>query len=104
GALYHRHGNERFDTLLELARGSHGVQPVVLPRSGEQAERYRRFDGVRVPEWAVDARSLLALADVTVGAGGTMTRESALLGTPTYTVFAGRPAAVDDALIRSGRR
>jgi predicted glycosyltransferase len=31
-----------------------------------------------------------------------MTRESALLGTPTYTIFIGRPAAVDAELIRLG--
>ncbi len=32
-----------------------------------------------------------------------MTRESALLGTPTYTVFLGELAAVDAELIRLGR-
>ncbi len=32
-----------------------------------------------------------------------MNRESAILGTPTYTVFAGRLAAVDAELIRLGR-
>jgi len=31
-----------------------------------------------------------------------MTREAALLGTPTYTMFAGRLAAVDAELIRIG--
>ena len=31
-----------------------------------------------------------------------MTRESALLGTPTYTAFAGRLAAVDAELMRAG--
>ena len=31
-----------------------------------------------------------------------MTRESALLGTPTYTVFIGRPSAVDAELMRLG--
>ena len=31
-----------------------------------------------------------------------MTRESALLGTSTYTVFIGRPAAVDAELMRLG--
>jgi len=31
-----------------------------------------------------------------------MNREAALLGTPTYTVFAGRLAAVDTELIRLG--
>jgi hypothetical protein len=58
---------------------------------------------VRVPQQAVDGRSLLAAADLTIGAGGTMNRESAVLGTPTYTVFAGRLAAVDAELIRLGR-
>jgi Protein of unknown function (DUF354) len=51
---------------------------------------------------AVDGPSLLALADLVVGAGGTMNRESALLGTPTYTVFAAELAAVDAELIRRG--
>jgi hypothetical protein len=32
-----------------------------------------------------------------------MTREAALLGTPTYTVFAAELAAVDAELIRTGR-
>ena len=32
-----------------------------------------------------------------------MTRESALLGTPTYTVFAGKLASVDAKLIHDGR-
>jgi predicted glycosyltransferase len=42
-------------------------------------------------------------ADVVLGGGGTMTREAALLGTPTFSVFAGAPAAVDDSLLRAGR-
>ena len=32
-----------------------------------------------------------------------MNRESALLGTPTYSVFIGRLAAVDRELMRTGR-
>jgi predicted glycosyltransferase len=58
---------------------------------------------VSIPERLVDTQSLLALADLTIGAGGTMNRESALLGTPTYSVFAGRLAAVDAELMRMGR-
>jgi predicted glycosyltransferase len=104
GALYHRIGNERFDDLLELAVRREDVRVVLLPRTQEQLQRYRALSArIRIPERAIDARSLLAFADLTVGAGGTMTRESALLGTPTYTVFAGRLAAVDAELIRSGR-
>jgi predicted glycosyltransferase len=103
GALYHRDANNRFDDLLEDARSRSDVQAVLLPRTREQEERYRALDGVIVPEHAVDGRSLLASADLLIGGGGTMNRESALLGTPTYTVFNGRLAAVDAELIRTGR-
>lgn len=103
GALYHRMENERFDRLLAQALERPGTRVVVLPRQGEQRERYRReHPRAIVPDRAVDAASLLALADVTIGAGGTMTRESAVLGTPTYTIFAGRLAGVDAELIRQG--
>ena len=101
GALYHRMANERFDEVLAAARRRGDVQVVLLPRTPAQAQRYA--DGVRVPREAVDGSSLLALADLTVGAGGTMNRESAVLGTPAYTVFAGKLAAVDAELIRQGR-
>jgi predicted glycosyltransferase len=100
GALYHRMTNERFDDILAAARAQRDVQVVLVPRSHEQADRYGR--GVRIAE-AVDGPSLLACADVVVGAGGTMSRESAILGTPTYTVFAGELAAVDRELMRLGR-
>ena len=75
---------------------------VLLPRTAEQAARYQR-PGVVIPERPVDGRTLLATVDLTIGAGGTMTRESALLGTPTYTVFLGELAAQDAELIRLGR-
>ncbi len=100
GALYHRGANERFDEVLDAARRRQEVQVVLLPRTPEQAERYA--DGVFIAE-GVDGSSLLALADVVVGAGGTMNRESAILGTPTYTVFGAKLAAVDRELMREGR-
>jgi predicted glycosyltransferase len=100
GAMYHRGGNTRFDEVLEHLRGS--AQIVLLPRTGEQAKTYAG-QGVVIPEQPPDGRTLLATADLVVGAGGTMTRESALLGTPTYTVFMAELAAVDAELIRTGR-
>jgi predicted glycosyltransferase len=103
GALYHRHTNNRFEELLSAARRTPGVETVILPREPDQRRLYSRLPGVKVPERTVDGLALLALADLTIGGGGTMTRESALLGTPTYTVFAGRLPAVDKELIRQGR-
>ncbi len=56
-----------------------------------------------VPERAVDAQSLIALADLVVSAGGTMNREAAALGVPVYTTYGGRLGGVDEELIRQGR-
>ena len=58
---------------------------------------------VILPEGAVDAQSLIALADVVVSAGGTMNREAAALGVPVYTTYGGRLGGVDEELIREGR-
>src|SRR5205807_8412393 len=76
-----------------------------LPRTVEQREFVAKLDlpSVIVPEGAVDAQSLIALADVVVSAGGTMNREAAALAVPVYTTYGGRLGGVDEALIREGR-
>lgn len=102
GALYHRMANTRFDDVLKAAIAHPDTEVVLLPRSAAQRARYSTVTALRVPEHAVDGTSLLRAADVVVGAGGTMNREAALLGTPTYTLFAGELGAVDAALIRDG--
>ena len=82
------------------------VQAVVLPRTAEQRAEIERLalPSLVVPDRAVDARSLVALADLVVSAGGTMNREAvALAGVPVYTTFAGRVGAVDEMLVHAGR-
>jgi predicted glycosyltransferase len=76
-----------------------------LPRTPEQGEYVRglRLPAVVVPERAVDAQSLIALADLVVSAGGTMNREAAALGIPVYTTFGGRLGGVDEELMRQQR-
>ncbi len=59
--------------------------------------------GFVVPERAIDAQSLIALADLVISAGGTMNREAVALGVPVYTTFEGRAGAVDERLIGEGR-
>ena len=103
GALYHREQNLRFVEEARRVVAKPEVQAVLLARAADRAHWEHLLPGVVAPETAVDGPSLVALADLTIGAGGTMNRESALLGTPTYTVFAGRLAAVDAQLIREGR-
>jgi uncharacterized protein len=99
-SLYHRFENDLFGQVLERLRGS---QVVVLPRTPEQRAALAAAGGFIVPDQAVDAQSLIAYADLVVSAGGTMNREAVALRTPVFTVFEGRPGAVDEALIADGR-
>jgi predicted glycosyltransferase len=104
-SLYHRRSNPLFPQVLDHLGRQEGVHAVVLPRTPEQRDYVRRLalPAVLVPERAVDAQSLIALADVVVSAGGTMNREAAALGVPVYTTYGGRLGGVDEALIREGR-
>jgi predicted glycosyltransferase len=103
GALYHRRPNQRFDDVLDHVRAHPETTAVMLPRNAAQRARYRGLTGVVTPEPPPDGAALLRCADLAIGAGGTMTREAALVGIPAYTVFAGRLAAVDAELMRQGR-
>jgi predicted glycosyltransferase len=103
GALYHHGLRGTFDDVLDAAASTPGVSAILLPRDGGQAQRYSGRDNIVIPALPLDTLSLLACADLVIGAGGTMTREAALLGTPTYTVFAGALGAVDAELIRLGK-
>jgi predicted glycosyltransferase len=104
-SLYHRHSNPLFPQTLDFLGRLEGVQSVVIPRTEEQREYVRALDlpAVIVPDRAVDAQSLISLADVVVSAGGTMNREAAALGVPVYTTYGGRLGGVDEELIREGR-
>jgi uncharacterized protein len=104
-SLYHRHENPLFPQLLERLGRDEEVQAVVLPRTREQGDYVRSLGlpSLVVPQRAVDAQSLIALADLVLSAGGTMNREAAALGVPVYTTFGGRLGGVDEELIRQGR-
>ena len=82
-----------------------GCWSVVLTRTADQRAAVRSLGLERtiVPEHAQDGRSLVALADALVSAGGTMNREAAVLGTPVWSIFEGRLGGVDELLVRDGR-
>ncbi len=103
-SLYHLHGSPLLaDVLARLGRDP-DVQAVVLPRTPAQRAALQELalPSLVVPDRAVDALSLVALADLVVSAGGTMNREAVALGTPVYTTFSGRLGAVDEQLIDEG--
>jgi uncharacterized protein len=104
-SLYHRQANPLFLQTLRHLGALESVHAIVLPRTDEQRDYIRSLAlaAVIVPEEAVDAQSLIALADLVVSAGGTMNREAVALGVPVYTTFGGRLGGVDETLIREGR-
>jgi predicted glycosyltransferase len=91
--------------VLERAAADPRVHTVVLARTDDQRAGVRSLglDRVVVPEHTVDGRSLVALADVLVSAGGTMNREAAVLGTPVWSMFEGPLGGVDERLVADGR-
>jgi len=99
-SLYHRFESDVFAQVLKRLQGT---QSVVLPRTQEQKQELQSAGGFIVPDEAIDAQSLIAYADLTISAGGTMNREAVALATPVYTTFAGRLGAVDKNLLAEGR-
>lgn len=101
---YHAPNDVYAATVRRLADRA-GVQAVIVPRTGRQADATRALGAANliVPERAIDAQSLIAHADLVVSAGGTMNREAVALGTPVFTTFSGRMGGVDEALIAEGR-
>ena len=78
------------------------VQIVAILRYNEQIPIVKAaFNSkVIVPNSAVDGPSLLFFTSVFIGAGGTMTAESALLGTPTLSCYPNEPTIVENYLIK----
>jgi uncharacterized protein len=96
--------NALLPPLLRRLDGQ-GCWSVVLTRTTEQRAAVNSLGLERAiaPEHAQDGRSLVALADALVSAGGTMNREAAVLGTPVWSIFEGPLGGVDELLIREGR-
>jgi uncharacterized protein len=103
-AVYHGFANPMFEDALRTVCAMKNVVCVALTRHPEQAAAIEALElsNCIVPPRAIDSRSLIYAADAMIGGGGTMTREAALMGIPTWTVFAGRPPAVDLWLERQG--
>ena len=103
-ALYHQFENPLFAQVLDRLSREPTVRCVVLTRHPEQRVEIveRTLANVTVPAGPVDARALVYESDLVVGAGGTMTREAALMGIPTISIYAGEQPAVDTWLEARG--
>ena len=104
-ALYHRFENELFDELLQRLEQTPAVKTILLPRNEAQRATFqsRASQKMLLPPQPLDGANLIAASDLVVSAGGTMNREAAALGVPAATIYAGKWAAIDEALVQAGR-
>lgn len=75
---------------------------ILIPRFKTQGEIFEDIDNVHVLKKVVDTFSLMKKADLVIGAGGTMNREAALLGTPVISCYPGAQLSVDTYYIEKG--
>lgn len=105
-AHYHNPEAETLlDAILTQLAAAGDVQLIYLPRTDDQRELPEKA-GVReviIPRKVYDGPSLVAACDLVISGGGTMTREAAIMGVPSYSFFRGREGMVDESLATSGR-
>ena len=75
---------------------------LVIPRFKEQQKIFEDDPDVTLIKPPVDTFSLMKKCDLVIGAGGTMNREAALLGTPVISCYPGEILAVDQYYVDQG--
>lgn len=100
-AQYYRGPCAFLDDLLIGLRDEADV--TLLPRGQAQALHYQgsRFEGIRVIATALAIADIVPDCDLFIGAGGTMTREMAVMGVPTISVYQDELLDVDRYLLRA---
>ena len=73
-----------------------------MSKKSNQQEIFADNENVIMIKPPVDSFSLMKSCDLVIGAGGTMNREAALLGTPVISCYPGKLLAVDGYYINKG--
>lgn len=96
-----------FRTCLEHAASNSEAVCLIVNRTKAEAtlaeNAIRNHPNVRMLDQPVDGLQLLWHSDVVISGGGTMNRESALLGVPTYSIFTGKRPHLDHILSEQGK-
>lgn len=98
-AQYYK-GKQNFldETILALQDSYHFT---ILPRDANQTRHYKQaqFSKVHVPDKPMPFDTIAEKCTVFIGAGGSMTREMAILGIPTISVYQDELLDVDQFLL-----
>lgn len=101
-AQYYK-GKENFldDTILAL---QDKYKIIVLPRDANQSAHYKqeKFHKTYVPDKPLGFDAIAEDCTIFIGAGGSMTREMAILGIPTISVYQDDLLDVDSFLLSKG--
>jgi uncharacterized protein len=98
-AQYYKGEKFFLDSLLINLSEKYNV--FLLPRGKSQLIHYkeRRFSSIHIVEKALTLDSIVNDCDLFIGAGGTMTREIAILNIPTISIYQDSLLQVDKYLI-----
>lgn len=101
-AQYYKGSQNFLDDLILGMKDQ--VDIILLPRGKDQGVHYQapEFNGVHVVTSALDIVDIVPHCDLFIGAGGTMTREMAVLGVPTISVYQDELLDVDRHLLEVG--
>ena len=91
-----------FDNILLKLSGEYEV--IVLPRDKNQAEHYKqeKFGRIVVAQKPLNLFTIVADCLLFIGAGGSMTREMAVLEIPVISIYQSELLCVDKYLIGKG--
>ncbi len=101
-AQYYKGGLNFLDDTLEKLQDK--VTVIVLPRDKTQAAHYKqlKFSKITVPDKPLEFDQIAEDCTLFIGAGGSMTRELAILGIPTISVYQDELLEVDKFLLEKG--
>jgi predicted glycosyltransferase len=101
-AQYYRGEKNFLDSLIIDLKDRFKI--ILLPRGKIQEEYYQqeKFNGICIPEKSIRLSEIIEKCDLFIGAGGTMTREAAVLGIPTISTYQDKLLDVDRFLIKQG--
>lgn len=89
------------DSLLQL---SEEFKVIVLPRDKNQVNHYSqpKFINIQVAERPLSLNNIVSDCLLFIGAGGSMTREMAVLSVPVISIYQSELLSVDNYLIEKG--
>jgi len=109
-AHYHNPQSETImrEIFKKISQYKENVFLVLLPRTKEQGKKISNFLSFEsiphiIPKKPLDGINLILNSDLVLSGGGTMTREAAVLGVPSYSFFKGPKGAVDEFLEKNNR-